>query len=85
MLHPTASRLPDLAASRMHPVRRRVLRALVVGGVVALLMLAVIKTVRPLIFEGRTDLVVEQCFKTGAAAFAFALLIFQARERKSGH
>ena len=48
-------------------------------------MLAFIKTVRPYIFEGRTDLVVEQCFKTGLAAFAFALLILQARERKTGN
>ena len=73
-----------MAASRMHPVRRRIMRALLVGGVVALLMLAFIKMVRPYIFEGRTDLVVEQCYKTGLASFAFALLLFQARERKVG-
>ena len=54
-----------------------------VGMAAALITLVLIKVYRPYIFEGRTDRVVEQCTKTGLAAFSFALLISLARDRQS--
>ena len=68
---------------RTHRARRLIVRSIVAGAFAALLMFAGIKSLRPALFEDRSDRVVEQCAKTGLAVFAFTLLITLARTREA--
>ncbi len=74
------SRLRMDAAERTRVIRHRIVHSIMAGAIAALVAFAVIKGLRPSMFEDRVDRVVEQCTKTGLAVFALALLLSLSRD-----